>query len=69
MHDSQLVRRTYTPSTAPHFQDIDITRANLLSGELVRRFDTLAYPQVGVRYDGTDSDGHAFPPPARSVTA
>lgn len=76
MHTSELVRDTYTPPAEStdaetggpaSFMDLPISRENLLSGELVRRFDPLAFPQVGVKYTGTDADGNAFPPPAVPV--
>jgi hypothetical protein len=44
-----------------YFQDIEVSPATLSSGELVRRFDPLAFPKPGVKYTGTDSDGAAFP--------
>lgn len=77
MHASELNRATYTPPAEStdaetggpaSFMDLPITKENLASGELVRRFDPMAFPQVGVAYTGTDADGHAVPAPARAVT-
>jgi len=68
MHASELVEADYTPdNTSPHFQDCPISNATVTSGELQRRFDTVAYPQKGVAFTGTDSDGNAVPAPAVSA--
>lgn len=50
-----------------YFQDCEISAAALASGELHRRFDTVAFPQKGINYTGDDSDGNAVPAPAVAV--
>lgn len=51
------------PGTAT-FMDIVVSPATLNSGELFRRFDTKAYPQLGKTLTGTDSQGNPQPKPA-----
>lgn len=50
-----------------YFQDCEINAATVSSGELVRRFDIIAFPQKGVLYTGTNSDGHTVPKAAVSA--
>lgn len=73
MHESELTLGAYTPINEttdaetggdPTFMDIAISRENLRSGELFRRFDLIAFPQLGTKYTGTDNDGRAVPLPA-----
>lgn len=79
MHESQLARSTYAqPATTTdaetgvadsggYFQDCEISTETVLDGTLVQRFDKIAFPQKGVKYTGTDSDGNPVPAPAKSV--
>lgn len=64
-----LTTSTYTPpATGHHHQDATIDPAALASGELVQRFDRVAYPKLGVKRLGTDGNGYAVPAPARATT-
>jgi hypothetical protein len=66
MHVSELdAPGTYTPDdTQASFMDEVISPATLKDGSLQQRFDPMAFPQVGVTYTGTDSDGNDVPAPA-----
>lgn len=68
MHTAHLVEVDYTPigetglsGGSPLHQDVAIHRASLLSGELLKRLDPVAYPQLGRSYGGT-VDARQFPP-------
>lgn len=63
MHTSELTKSTYSPvDSSPHFQDIAITAASVDDGTMKLRFDPVAFPQKGITYAGTDSDGNDVPP-------
>jgi len=65
MHASSLTTESqYIPEEKGAFhQDIAIHPSTLLSGELLRRLDRVAYPQLGQVLTGT-VDGASYPPPA-----
>lgn len=82
MHTSTLTMGTYTQGnvvgdseTGPSgdndsgtfFQDIEISMENVINGTLHQRLDPIAFPQKGITYTGTDSDGVAVPAPAKSA--
>lgn len=50
------------------FQDIEISKANVINGTLVQRFDPIAFPQKGIKYTGQDADGNPVPKPATSAS-
>ena len=54
--------------TGNQFQDVTISAATVGDGTLRLRFDTKAFPQKGIKYTGTDSDGATVPPTAKTVT-
>jgi hypothetical protein len=64
-----LTTSTYTPpAKGHHHQDATIDPETLASGELVQRFDRVAFPKLGVKVAGTDGNGHDVPAPARATT-
>ena len=67
MHESELTKSTYSAPQGPAFQDLALTPGAVNSGELRRRFDVIAFPQLGIKYTGNDADGHAVPAAAVSV--
>lgn len=78
MHASELAEATYTQpaestdaetgAAGTYFQDCEVSAATVADGTLVQRFDKIAFPQKGVKYTGTDSDGNAVPKPPVAVT-
>lgn len=65
---SQVLTDAETGAAGPQFMDVTISAASLADGTLKQRLDPVAYPQKGVTYSGTDSDGNAVPAPAKAVT-
>lgn len=62
-----LTPGTYTPPTTHSHMDIAITPATLAAGTLYQRFDVVAFPKLGKKNTGTDSEGHAVPKAARTT--
>jgi hypothetical protein len=62
-----LTKSTYTQAASLTYQDVTISPVTLTDGTMRQRFDTLAFPQKGIKYAG--SDGPTIPPPVLSVGA
>lgn len=62
-----LTKHTYVQSAGQVFQNAVISKETVGNGTLRQRFDLKAFPQKGIRYDGTDFDGNAVPAPAKTV--
>jgi len=63
-----LVKSTYTQAARLSFQDSVISPATLAAGTLRQRFDTLAFPQKGVKFTGTRGAGEAVVVPTAPRT-
>lgn len=63
-----LTKSTYTQAPSLTFQDSTISPATLAAGTLTQRFDTLAFPQKGVKYAGTHGTGGAVVVPTAPRT-
>lgn len=56
-----LTMTTYDQAASLQFQDETISPATVADGTLRQRFDTVAFPQKGIKYSGTLGDALAAP--------
>jgi hypothetical protein len=54
-----ITKSTYTQAPTLTYQDVTISPATLADGTMAVRFDSLAFPQKGVKFAGTHGAGEA----------